>query len=194
MLATVFPLVAAAIKLTSRGPVFYGHKRQGLRGKTFRCLKFRTMIVDAESVKQDLMAINEVDGPQFKIEDDPRVTIVGAFLRATNLDEIPQFINVLKGDMSIVGPRPSPDEENQMCPAWREARLSVRPGITGLWQVMRSAERTNDFHEWIHYDVQYVRRLSPLLDLKITAKTVLVLAGAVTKLFVTRGSARDAGN
>jgi len=190
ILATIFPLVALAIKLNSKGPVFYGHTRQGLHGRIFRCLKFRTMVQNAEAAQEELRAVNEVDGPQFKMEDDPRVTIVGAFLRATNLDEIPQFINVLKGDMSIVGPRPSPDAENQMCPWWREARLSVRPGITGLWQVERSRSRDNDFQEWIYYDVQYVRSLSFGRDIIIIFKTFGVLGSAFAKLFVTRTEAQ----
>jgi lipopolysaccharide/colanic/teichoic acid biosynthesis glycosyltransferase len=189
ILATIFPMVAIAIKVSSRGPVLYGHKRQGVRGKVFRCLKFRTMVQGAEAAQEDLRAVNEVDGPQFKMEDDPRVTIVGAFLRATTLDEIPQIVTVLKGDMSIVGPRPSPDEENQMCPWWREARLSVRPGITGLWQVERSRARDNDFQEWIYYDVQYVRSLSFWRDVVIIVKTFGVLASAFANLFVTRTEA-----
>lgn len=183
LLAIVFPAIAVAIKCTSRGPVFYKHRRQGLRSRGFNCLKFRTMITNASEIQQDLMSINEVDGPQFKIEDDPRVTTVGHFLRATNLDELPQFLNVLAGQMSIVGPRPSPDEENQMCPSWREARLSVRPGITGLWQVSRSPDRRNDFQEWIKYDKEYVRRISFALDVKIVLKTVALVSRRFLALF-----------
>jgi lipopolysaccharide/colanic/teichoic acid biosynthesis glycosyltransferase len=142
------------------------------------------MMPDADVTSEELRAINEVDGPQFKVEHDPRTTLVGEFLRETNIDEIPQFLNVLAGQMSIVGPRPSPDEENQMCPAWREARLSVRPGITGLWQVSRSEDRSNDFQEWIHYDVEYVRELSFGRDMVIMGKTVWVILGGFAKLFV----------
>jgi len=185
-LLTIFPIVAAAIKLNSRGPVFYRHKRQGRHGRQFGCLKFRTMVAGAETTEDELRAVNEVDGPQFKIENDPRITIVGEFLRATNMDEIPQFLNVLAGRMSIVGPRPSPDNENQMCPSWREARLSVRPGITGLWQVSRSKERTNDFQEWIYYDTEYVRTLSFWNDLVIMARTVVVILSGFARLFVAR--------
>lgn len=169
-----YPLIALAIKLNSPGPIFYGHIRQGRAGKNFRCWKFRTMIVNAEQLKETLLAKNEVDGPQFKIKDDPRIFFVGKWLRRLNMDEWPQFINVLLGQMSLVGPRPSPERENQMCPAWREARLSVRPGITGLWQVSRQRGGETDFQEWIYYDVQYVKQQSLWLDLKVLFKTIRV--------------------
>jgi lipopolysaccharide/colanic/teichoic acid biosynthesis glycosyltransferase/carbonic anhydrase/acetyltransferase-like protein (isoleucine patch superfamily) len=173
-----YPLIALAIKLNSAGPIFYGHLRQGRGGRNFRCWKFRTMVPEAEHAKQQLMVKNEVDGPQFKIKDDPRVFKVGRILRKFNIDEWPQFFNVLAGQMSLVGPRPSPDKENQMCPAWREARLSVRPGVTGLWQVMRNRDRGDtDFQEWIYYDVLYVKKQSIWLDLKIMFRTLLVMLG-----------------
>jgi len=184
--AIIFPIVAIAIKLNSKGPVFYVHRRQGRHGREFGCMKFRTMVTEAHQLQDVVRAINEVDGPQLKIGEDPRVTLVGSFLRETNLDEIPQFINVLLGHMSLVGPRPSPDEENQMCPSWREARLSVRPGITGLWQVARSRDRTNDFQEWIHYDIEYVRNLSLWLDLVIVVKTLRVLLSGFARLFTAK--------
>lgn len=183
--APIFVIVAVAIKLNSKGPVFYIHRRQGRYGREFGCIKFRTMVSQAHQLQEEMRAMSDVDGPQFKVVDDPRVTLVGSFLRETNLDEVPQFINVLLGQMSIVGPRPSPDQENQMCPAWREARLSVRPGITGLWQVSHSRVRTNDFQEWIGYDTQYVRRLSLGLDLLITAKTVRILLAGFARLFLS---------
>ncbi|HEV8379720.1 MAG TPA: sugar transferase [Tepidisphaeraceae bacterium] len=174
-----YPLIALAIKINSPGPVFYAHLRQGRGGKNFKCWKFRTMVTNADEIKARLMAQNEVDGPQFKIKRDPRIFWVGSWLRRLNIDEWPQFYNVLIGDMSIVGPRPSPDRENQMCPAWREARLSVRPGITGLWQVSRKREVETDFQEWIYYDVQYVKKQSIWLDIKILFKTVrVILKGA----------------
>ncbi|NQT19635.1 MAG: sugar transferase [Planctomycetes bacterium] len=172
----MYPFIAIAVKLSSRGPVFYTHRRQTLGGKEFACLKFRTMISDADKMQQDLR--NEVDGPQFHMEADPRLTRVGCFLRKTNLDEVPQFWNVLLGHMSLVGPRPSPDKENQYCPAWREARLSVRPGLTGMWQVRRSSDRSaGDFHEWIHYDIQYLQEWSLWTDLKLIGATVWQIAG-----------------
>ena len=127
---------------------------------------------DAEQMVGDLSEENLADGPQVYIKNDPRITPLGSFLRKYHLDELPQFWNVLKGDMSLVGPRPSPDNENQFCPAWREARLSVRPGITGLWQVERTRAPGRDFQEWIKYDIEYVNRASMILDLVICAKTI----------------------
>jgi lipopolysaccharide/colanic/teichoic acid biosynthesis glycosyltransferase len=127
---------------------------------------------NAEALAKELRSLNVCDGPQFFIKDDPRVTRVGKLLRAWHLDELPQFWNVLVGDMSMVGPRPSPDGENQFCPAWRELRLSVRPGITGLWQVERTREPGRDFQEWIRYDIEYVNRASLWLDLWICFKTL----------------------
>jgi len=169
-----YPLIALAIKLESRGPLFFGHWREGRRGHPFRCLKFRTMVSDADIRQNHLrrQSANEVDGPQFYIKDDPRLTRVGRLLRKINIDEWPQFLNVLVGQMSLVGPRPSPFAENQYCPAWREARLSVKPGITGLWQVSRDTDRqAGGFHEWIQYDLKYVRNQSLLGDLSILIRT-----------------------
>ena len=118
-----------------------------------------------------------MDGPQFKLAHDPRVTRLGRILRRFSLDELPQLVNVLRLEMSLVGPRPSPFRENQLCVPWRDARLSVRPGITGLWQVCRHQRLQGDFHQWIHFDLLYVRHMSFLVDLKILAATVLTLAG-----------------
>jgi lipopolysaccharide/colanic/teichoic acid biosynthesis glycosyltransferase/NDP-sugar pyrophosphorylase family protein len=175
----MLPILALAIKINSpRGPIFYGAVRQGRGGRNFRCWKFRTMMPDADQHQSKLRSKNEVDGPQFKMRDDPRVFRVGRIMRKLNLDELPQFWNVLVGQMSIVGPRPSPEKENQMCPAWREARLSVRPGITGLWQVSRKRDRDDtDFQEWIYYDVHYIKKQSVWLDLKIIFKTLIVAMG-----------------
>jgi lipopolysaccharide/colanic/teichoic acid biosynthesis glycosyltransferase len=169
--APVFALVALAIKLTNPGPVFFKHKRQGLRGMEFSCLKFRTMIAGADRIQEKLRRINQVDGPQFMMDDDPRVTVVGKFLRETFIDELPQFINIFLGQMSIIGPRPSPKTENLFCPSWRYARLSVKPGITGLWQVCRTRLAGRDFQEWIYYDTEYVKNISLSLDSKIFFKT-----------------------
>jgi lipopolysaccharide/colanic/teichoic acid biosynthesis glycosyltransferase len=119
-----------------------------------------------------LVKLNQADGPQFYIENDPRLTRVGKVLRRYNLDELPQFVNVLLRDMSVVGPRPSPRHENQYCPPWREARLSVRPGITGLWQIRRTRRTGNDFQEWIKYDLEYVENRCWQLDLAILYKTI----------------------
>jgi len=128
---------------------------------------------DAESEVAEFSNIDSADGPQVFIKDDPRVTGVGRVLRKYHLDELPQFWNVLVGDMSIVGPRPSPEKENQFSPAWREIRLSVRPGITGLWQVERTRAPGLDFQEWIRYDIEYVRHASFMFDLKICFKTLM---------------------
>lgn len=167
----LYPLIALAIKLESAGPVFFVHRRQTVGGREFGCLKFRSMVPNALTLRNQLR--NEVDGPQFHVENDQRLTRVGKFLRKTNLDEVPQFWNVLWGHMSLVGPRPSPDDENQLCPAWREARLSVRPGLTGMWQLRRTDRATGDFHQWIQYDTQYVREVSLRTDLKLLWETML---------------------
>ncbi len=161
----LIPFIALAIKISSPGPVFYKDRRLGFHGRPFNCVKFRTMRVGAADIQDKLRFVSEVDGPQFKMADDPRISTVGHFLRETYLDEIPQFFNVLKGQMSLVGPRPSPESENTLCPWWRDARLSVRPGITGLWQVFRTREPYRDFQEWIYYDTRYVQELSVRMDL-----------------------------
>ncbi len=175
LFAPVIPLIVIAIKVNSPGPVFFKGKRQGLYGKDFNCLKFRTMIVGADGIQKTLRIRNEVDGPQFKMADDPRISSVGAFMRDTSLDEIPQFFNVLFGQMSIVGPRPSPAMENLKCPYWRDARLSVKPGLTGLWQIKRTRQPLRDFQEWVHYDTEYVSNMSFKFDLWICWKTALLL-------------------
>jgi lipopolysaccharide/colanic/teichoic acid biosynthesis glycosyltransferase len=170
--APLYPLITLAIFLEDGWPPFFTHRRQTVRGREFPCIKFRTMRRDAESMKTELVKMNQADGPQFFIENDPRVLRVGKVLRKLQLDELPQFINVLLGHMSVVGPRPSPDKENQFCPAWREARLSVRPGVTGLWQVRRTRAPETDFQEWIKYDLEYVQRQSFRLDMWIIWTTV----------------------
>ena len=176
-LSPLWLLVAAAIKLSSRGPVLFGHLREGKDGKVFRCWKFRTMVRDAHLHQREFYGQNVVDGPQFKLAHDPRITWVGQRLRTSNIDEIPQLLNVLCGEMSLIGPRPSPFRENQICVPWRLARLSVRPGITGLWQVCRHDRAHGDFHQWIHYDMLYVRRRSWWLDVKILLATLLTFGG-----------------
>ncbi len=172
LLLPILIAVSIAVVIDDGMPIFFGHRRQTRGGRVFRCWKFRTMRRNAEALAKELRSLNVCDGPQFFIKDDPRVTRVGKILRAWHLDELPQFWNVLVGDMSMVGPRPSPDGENQFCPAWRELRLSVRPGITGLWQVERTREPGRDFQEWIRYDIEYVNRASLWLDLWICFKTL----------------------
>jgi lipopolysaccharide/colanic/teichoic acid biosynthesis glycosyltransferase len=172
--------VAILIKLDSRGPVLFSHRRERHGGSEFPCWKFRTMVADAHAQQRELYRQNEVDGPQFKLRHDPRVTRVGRYLRMTNMDELPQLVNVLVGHMSLVGPRPSPFRENQICVSWRRARLSVRPGITGLWQICRDERCGGDFHQWIYYDLMYVRHFSLWLDAKLLAATLLTLGGRWT--------------
>jgi lipopolysaccharide/colanic/teichoic acid biosynthesis glycosyltransferase len=183
LFAPIMPFIAIAIKLNSHGPVFFRDKRQGLAGKEFYCFKFRTMITGADRIQDKLRVANQTDGPQFKIEDDPRISTVGRFLRDTYIDEIPQFFNVLLGQMSVVGPRPSPNQENTLCPVWRDARLSVRPGITGLWQVCRTRQPMKDFQEWICYDIRYAKKLSLRMDLWICWQTVKKLVGSFISQF-----------
>lgn len=192
LLSPLLLLIALIIKLESRGPVFYGDVRETLGGRTFRCWKFRTMIVGAHAKQREMLTTNQVDGPQFKIDHDPRITRLGGWLRRLSLDELPQFFNVIVGEMSLIGPRPSPFRENQICIPWREARLSVRPGISGLWQVCRAERNSGDFHQWIHYDLLYVRNMSFLVDLRLTIATCVTLASGkrVSASWILPASAR----
>jgi lipopolysaccharide/colanic/teichoic acid biosynthesis glycosyltransferase len=178
----LIPIIIAAILIEDGPPIFFSHRRETIGGREFGCLKFRSMRKDAEEIKKGLVAENQADGPQFYIENDPRLTRVGRFLRKYQLDEVPQFWNVLRGDMSVVGPRPSPYKENQFCPGWREARLSVRPGVTGLWQIRRTRVKDTDFQEWIRYDIEYVENRSFWYDISIIART----AGMVLKGFMKK--------
>ncbi|HWL95244.1 MAG TPA: sugar transferase, partial [Phycisphaerae bacterium] len=171
----VLIVAAILVKLESRGPLLFIHHREGRRGGQFPCFKFRTMIADAHDQQRRLYDRNMLDGPHFKISNDPRVTRVGRILRKYNIDELPQLFNVLAGHMSLVGPRPSPFRENQYCVPWRRARLSVRPGVTGLWQICRTGRHEGDFQQWIHFDMTYVRHMSPWLDVKILAATIYAL-------------------
>jgi lipopolysaccharide/colanic/teichoic acid biosynthesis glycosyltransferase len=186
LLSPLFAIIAAAIRLESEGPIFYGDKREGWRTRRFKCWKFRTMYTGAHLAQRQLAALDQTDGPHFKVDRDPRVTRVGRILRALNLDEVPQLFNVLNGEMSLVGPRPSPFRENQVCVPWRAARLSVRPGITGFWQVCRHNRAAGDFHQWIEYDLLYVQHLSLWLDVKILLATVLTLGGKLRHVPTTR--------
>lgn len=177
ILIPLFIVVAILIKWDTPGPVLFTHRRERRGGRTFPCLKFRTMTVGAHGQQRELYKQSILDGPQFKLEHDPRITRIGRYLRLTNIDELPQLINVLVGHMSLVGPRPSPFKENQICLPWRRARLSVRPGITGLWQVCRSKRSSGDFQQWIFYDMLYVKNLSIWVDLRIITATILTLGG-----------------
>jgi lipopolysaccharide/colanic/teichoic acid biosynthesis glycosyltransferase len=173
LLAPLFAVVALAIKLTSPGPVFFRQKRSGLGGRPFFMWKFRSMVVDAETKKKELLALNEQDGPAFKIKRDPRITPLGRFLRATSIDELPQLINVLLGDMSLVGPRPLPCHETARCAGWQRQRLEVTPGLTCIWQI-KGRSRVS-FADWVRMDIQYIRNTSLLQDLKLLLMTVPAL-------------------
>ena len=177
----LYPFIILAIWIEDRSPIFFAHKRESINGKEFGCLKFRTMYRNAEAMKAELQSQNKADGPQFFMEKDPRITKVGAILRKLQLDELPQFFNVLAGHMSVVGPRPSPFSENQYCPGWREARLSVRPGVTGLWQIRRTRSDGADFQEWIRYDIEYVEKATFALDVYIIWRTVVMIFAALTR-------------
>jgi exopolysaccharide biosynthesis polyprenyl glycosylphosphotransferase len=173
LLSPVLLAVAIAVKLDSRGPIFYSSERIGKKGRVFSCTKFRTMVRDAEKRRADVMHMNERDGVLFKISNDPRITIVGRFLRKYSLDELPQFFNVLKGDMSIVGPRPPLASEVQEYKLNHLRRLDVTPGITGLWQVQ--ARQDPSFDSYISLDVTYIDNWSIWLDLKIIMRTIIVV-------------------
>jgi exopolysaccharide biosynthesis polyprenyl glycosylphosphotransferase len=174
--APVFALAALAIKLDSPGPVFFLQKRVGQDGRLFPCLKFRSMYVDAERRRRELLAANEADGPLFKIRDDPRRTRVGRLLRRLSVDELPQLINVLRGEMSLIGPRPAIPSEVEEYEDWHRQRLSVPPGITGLWQVTGRSELP--FDEMVLMDIYYIENWSLGLDLSILLRTLpAVLTG-----------------
>jgi exopolysaccharide biosynthesis polyprenyl glycosylphosphotransferase len=178
-LLPVWLAIVIAIRRDSSGPAIFVQERVGQHGRRFRFYKFRSMYVDAEERLDEVLTHNEIDGPVFKIRNDPRVTGVGAFLRRTSLDELPQLVNVLRGDMSLVGPRPPlPREVEQYRPS-DAVRLTVKPGLTCLWQI--SGRSNVSFEQWMEYDRQYVRNLSLWLDLSILIRTVgavLTMRGA----------------
>ena len=167
--------MACAVKFTSKGPIFFSQKRVGKNGELFDMYKFRSMVVNAEELKEKLAHQNEMSGPMFKMKDDPRVTKVGKFIRKTSLDELPQLLNVLKGDMSLVGPRPSLPKEVAQFEKWMYKRLSVKPGLTCFWQV--SGRNNIDFEDWMKLDIKYVDERNIWIDIKLIFKTVLVLFG-----------------
>ncbi len=167
----VILLISATIKLTSKGPVFFRQKRVGLRGRTFYMYKFRTMIQNAEALQEELLKVNEADGPVFKIKNDPRITKIGKFLRKSGLDELPQFYNVLKGDMSLVGPRPPIPSEVKQYKRWQLRRLSMKPGITCTWQIKPNRNDIS-FDEWMKMDLQYIDNWSNKLDILLFLKTI----------------------
>lgn len=176
----LFLIIGAGIKVVSKGPVFFTQERLGVNGRRFILYKFRTMVNDADELKKDLIQINEADGPAFKIKNDPRIIPwIGTFLRKTSLDELPQFINVLKGEMSLVGPRPPIPSEVDEYSIWQRRRLSMKPGLTCFWQI---APRRNDlsFDEWMKLDLKYIDTWSLFNDVKLillTFKAVLFGSG-----------------
>jgi lipopolysaccharide/colanic/teichoic acid biosynthesis glycosyltransferase len=160
------------IKLTSKGPIFFKQQRSGRYGKAFLMFKFRTMTVDAESTREELERLNQMDGPVFKIKDDPRISRFGKWLRRLSIDELPQLLNVLKGEMSLVGPRPLPVYEIEKIEKHAQRRrLSVKPGLTCLWQVS-GRNKITDFDEWVALDLKYIDNWSLWLDVKILVQTV----------------------
>ena len=170
ILSPALSVIAILIKLNSDGPALYAALRAGRKGRSFRCYKFRTMVKDADGLKDELRKQNQREGPCFKIKNDPRITRIGRFLRRYSLDELPQLFNVLKGEMSLVGPRPHPLDDFSAYTIEHLPRLDVTPGITGLWQV--TARRDPSFQAGMHLDVEYIHRWSFGLDLKILLKTV----------------------
>jgi lipopolysaccharide/colanic/teichoic acid biosynthesis glycosyltransferase len=170
LLSPLLALIALSVRLSSRGPVLFHSIRRGIGQAPFACLKFRTMHTDAEEQQADLEELNEADGALFKIRADPRLTRVGRLLRRFSLDELPQLVNVLRGEMSLVGPRPLPERDYAMLEDWHRKRYLVLPGITGLWQVSGRSEL--DFDDLVHLDFIYLERWSLALDLSVLLKTV----------------------
>lgn len=175
LLSPIFFIVSALIKIESNGPIFFVQKRVGVNGKEFNMYKFRSMVVNAEKLKEKLKNKNEMSGPMFKIKDDPRITKIGKFIRKTSIDELPQLVNVLKGEMSLVGPRPSLPSEVKEFKSWMLRRLDVKPGITCYWQVM--GRNRIGFEDWMKLDVKYVEDRSFWLDIKLIFNTFFVLFG-----------------
>lgn len=177
LLFPVFFIVAVLIKLEDRkGPIIFKQVRVGEGGKEFRIYKFRSMIENAEELKLLLLNQNEASGPVFKIKQDPRVTKFGRIIRRTSLDELPQLINVLKGEMSLVGPRPPLPEEVEKYSSYEKQRLSVRPGLTCYWQVNGRSDTT--FEQWIEMDLKYINERNIFIDIKLIYKTFFVLLGS----------------
>jgi exopolysaccharide biosynthesis polyprenyl glycosylphosphotransferase len=173
VLSPLILAVALVIRATDGSPVFFSQPRIGLHGRVFRVLKFRTMVPDAEELLDDLIDQNEISGHAFKLTEDPRTTRTGGWLRRLSIDELPQLVNVLKGEMSLVGPRPPLPREVAAYDVWHRRRLSMKPGITGLWQV--TARREGEFDRWVALDLDYIDRWSLWLDIKIMARTIPAL-------------------
>ena len=176
ILMPVFLIIGILIKLEDpKGSIFFSQKRNGLNGKEFNMYKFRSMVHNAEDLLESLMSKNEMDGPVFKIKDDPRITKIGKFIRKTSLDELPQLFNVLKGDMSLVGPRPPIPREVIQYNKYQYQRLLVKPGITCYWQI--SGRNNIDFDEWVELDLKYIKERNLFKDIYIILMTLPVLLG-----------------
>ncbi|MBT2605120.1 sugar transferase [Bacillus sp. ISL-53] len=177
LLLPIFLIVAILIKIEDpKGPVFFKQVRVGKDETEFQMFKFRSMVTDAEERLKDLLTLNEVSGAMFKMKNDPRITKIGKFIRKTSIDELPQFWNVLKGDMSLVGPRPPLKREVEEYSSYDKQRLLVTPGCTGLWQV--TARNNVGFEEMVELDIQYIQKRTIYFDIKIVLKTVVVLFGS----------------
>ena len=170
LLSPAIGTAALLVRMGSTGPVIFTQNRAGLGGKPFKIYKFRTMVVDAEAKQAELRKISEQDGPAFKMKNDPRITRIGKILRKTSIDELPQLLNVLKGDMTLVGPRPLPISESEACEGWHRRRLDVTPGLTCIWQVKGRSQVS--FSDWVRMDVAYIRRRTLLNDIRILLATV----------------------
>jgi len=178
LLAPLFAVLAILVKLTSPGPVFYRWKVVGEGGRYFTSHKFRSMFVNADEIKERLLGLNEMKGPVFKMKDDPRITRTGRWMRQYSLDELPQLWSVLKGEMSLVGPRPPLQNEYEKFTEWQKGKLRVKPGITCLWQISGRHE-IRDFNEWVRLDLEYIANWSLCLDLKILLRTIrAVISGS----------------
>jgi len=174
-LSPLLLIVGVCIKIESKGPAIFIQNRVGLDGKVFKLYKLRSMVNKAEELKCRLEKNNEMDGPMFKIRNDPRVTKVGRFIRRTSIDELPQLINVLKGEMSLVGPRPSLQNEVEKFESWMLKRLVVKPGLTCYWQIL--GRNDIEFKEWMELDIQYIKERGVWIDIKLILKTFFVLFG-----------------
>lgn len=175
LLSPLLLVIGILIRSDSKGPIIFAQKRVGLKGKEFKMYKFRSMVVNAEELKDKLKENNEMSGPMFKMKDDPRITKIGKFIRKTSIDELPQLINVLKGDMSLVGPRPSLPKEVKEFEPWMLERLEVKPGLTCYWQIM--GRNSIDFEDWMKLDIKYINERNFLLDIKLILKTFVLLFG-----------------
>jgi exopolysaccharide biosynthesis polyprenyl glycosylphosphotransferase len=171
----VMIITAIAIRLDSRGPIIFSQRRVGLYGKEFKMYKFRSMVINAEQLLDKLKDRNEMSGPVFKIKDDPRITRVGKFIRKTSIDELPQFFNVLMGEMSLVGPRPNLPKEVEKYTPYQKQKLLAKPGLTCYWQVM--GRNNIDFEDWMKLDIKYIKERNLWVDIKLIFKTFFVLFG-----------------